>query len=181
MKRTSSLLIGLVLFVLLACGPLDDPAQSTVSITPNLKYSTCITNYTRRFPNFCQANSSSLEQWTVTISGSTIHVLTSPPSSAVLVELKVQSQIFSSNVVNLKTVSAQQCSTQSCVTTAGSHDAIIREFVATVAGTQIYQTDFTIRTPIIVVASSPSIVSKEVFINAANGSNITYFVMGYYD
>lgn len=151
-------------------------SQATVSITSNVKFGACATNFTRVVPNLCQRNSGAGEVWSAT-AGCVVHVLTTVPSTATYVNLVVTYDVFSTNAINNKTVTMNFYNDGTCATSIQQLISINREFAAVVANTEIYRADLYIPVKIF----SGSVVTNTVFTNTGAATAVALRVSGYYD
>jgi len=135
------LLVGcfLVLFGLNACGPLDDPANSTVSISNNVRSDACeAVGYTRTAPNFCRSNS--VAQGGLIADNTCRAVATGIPASSTYIVLNTTVILLSNNAVANRTLQVIFYTENTCTFLAsGALFWQVREFVATAAGTSIFR------------------------------------------
>lgn len=167
------------LLALIACGPGDQVAESTVSMgTPDGYAVSCANLYTRLVPHYCVLNGNGgLESWSVTTAGCNTRTLTIVPSSAKGVRLSVNYFVYSTNVVNLKTISSGFYSSAACGTLQTSTGISLREEVAVVANTQLAAMSQYVDAIVV----NGTVVTNSTFTNVGSNSFIQFDIVGYYD
>lgn len=132
MQKILSLGIVLaLLFVPMACGPLDEPAQSTVAITSNVKFNACgQANYTRVAPNFCANDNFASVGLTSDNTCRSIGA-SSWPTGTTAVLLAVQHTFWSAAAVATRQIDTSFFTDSGCTVSAGRQMSVrTREWVA---------------------------------------------------
>jgi len=152
---------------------------STVSITPNVKYDSCASGYTRSTPNLCLhlGSTASQETFNITVTGRTTSTLTTVPASASVVILQVQNDIRTSGVVNQKFLSTNFYNDGTCTVPVYSVASGVWEFVITTNGFNGLVTDSTVPIKIF----SGTIRTNTTFSNTGTSTSVVLRVKGYYD
>lgn len=184
MKRIISLLaLGIALA---ACGPMDDVAESTVSLSTNVRTDACSdANYTRTMPGYCSRTATGVN-FALTLDSTCRVVALSPstiPSDARQILVKNTIVVNSNNAIALRGVIVTFHTDAGCtVAQSWGPSVFIREFVATVANTTLVQAE---------QGASPMVLVNEAgvlgvrYIGQRSGagtlSTANLGILGYYD
>lgn len=180
MKRVICL-VGLAL-ALAACGPLDDTAESTVSITPNVKTDACDTTsfpYVRAQPNFCNLTPAAPTALTMDNTCRSFSAAGYPISgNALIVRVGLTPQILSANAIATRRIDLSFYSDAACANLVLSQSDQQREWVALVAA-QFMQSAY--RDVNVAIPAGTANVWYKGLLTACVGCRYLIQVTGYYD
>lgn len=176
MKKICSALFLIVLCM--ACGPAVKESKSTVSITPNLKYDTCITGYIRTLPNFCARTTITPTGFGTILDGTCRqqNIGAVIPTEAKYIVARVNFNILSGNLVALRNIQITFYEDSTCTTSFSFLTLFGREWIALPNGTTILQQDAQALLPVVPTA-------QIYYIGTQSGVTSSFFfsVIGYYD
>ena len=137
----------------------------------------CAPKYVRAAPGYCMAAVFAVESWGVTTGACDSHRLTTVPSAATLLSLKILHDVFSTNMVNTKVITTGVWNGPQCTGSFQLWSTHIREFVPVPANTRLFQRSFVVPVPIV----SGKVVSDQSFVRVGSASQVRFEVVGYYD